>query len=134
MASTSLLTIGSKLKLSNLKARWLKYNNDSGYQIKVSHNIKGPPRARYLSVCYSASKTKWDINKECCKAHIKANGINRDSMEIISVEMQHTCSQSQDRRKRNSIIEHGILPKCQTTWQCINLRRKKKGTQSTSCR
>jgi SWIM zinc finger len=99
MTSTQLLALGSKLRLEDVKAHWLKFNNDAGTQFKVSQStIK--PKARYFSVCFTAPKVGWK-HFTGCKAHVKAIGDSPDSMEIVSVDLTHSCGCDAPKRKRN---------------------------------
>ena len=100
MASTHQLAVGVKGKLPELKSRWLKFNHDNGYQVKVSQNVSGP-KARYFSMCYSAPTTGWKNCDSGCRAHIKAVEDTREDMTITSLNVQHTCSSADSRRKRN---------------------------------
>ena len=100
MSSTTQLAAGYSGKLSVLKSSWLKFNHDTGYQVQVSHNIE-KPKARYFSICFTANKTGWKTSQEGCRAHLKAIGNNRDNMTITSIDMNHTCGASRERRKRN---------------------------------
>ena len=86
MTSTQLVA-GSGFALPELKAHWLKFNNSSGYQYKISQNT-AKPKARLFCVCFTApeSKKEWE-NSYCCKAHLHAVGDTRDDMSIISVDM-----------------------------------------------
>ncbi|CAB9521315.1 hypothetical protein SEMRO_1184_G250140.1 [Seminavis robusta] len=104
-----LLAVGYKGGLSAIKSQWLKCNNDSGYQVHVSQNIE-KPKARYFSVCFTAPKTKWKTS-DCCKAHVKAVGDNREDMTITSYNPVHTCSRTESsiRRKRN-YLSKDIVP------------------------
>ena len=68
--------------------------------MKVSQNVR-TPKARYVSVCYTAPKTGWKEDCLCCKAHFKAIGDTRDNMTVVSFDPNHTCGTSDTRRKRN---------------------------------
>jgi Transposase, Mutator family len=101
MTSTSQLFLGSKLSKSSLKACWLKYNHDSGYDIKFVSNTQRP-KSRYFSVCYTVPKTGWKGNTTLCRAHVKAVGTNDDLLNITSIDLMHTYERSVDNmRKRN---------------------------------
>ena len=102
MSSSIQLAAGSVWKLTDLKAKWLKYNSDSGYEVHVSQNIV-KPRARYFSVCYSAPRTGWKKMETGCRAHLKAlghEGQETEYVEITSVDLTHTCG-GEHKRKRN---------------------------------
>ena len=98
MASTHQLLVGSSGTLSQIKAQCLKYNHDSSRHVKVSQNIASP-KARYFSICYTAPTTGWE-DAQCCRAHLKAIGQSRDEMEVVSVDLVHTCSNTV-HHKRN---------------------------------
>jgi hypothetical protein len=88
-----------------LRAKWLKYNHDSGYDIKIVQNIERP-KARYFSICYSAPKTGWkkavSESNDICRAHVKAIGNTQEEMEITSIDLTHTCGRDdKNKRKRN---------------------------------
>ena len=99
MTSIHQLTAGYKGSLSSIKASWLKFNNNSGHAVQVSQNI-AKPKARYLSVCYSSSKTGWD-KADGCQAHLRAIGDSRNDMTVVSCDLVHTCDVSKVHRKRN---------------------------------
>ena len=80
---------GSHWEVVSLKASWMKLNHDSGYQVKVSHNIE-KPKARYFSVCFTAPKTGWKTSNNTCKAHVRAVGSNREEMTIVSFDSNHS--------------------------------------------
>jgi hypothetical protein len=65
MTSTSQLAIGVRINKANLKAAWLKFNHDSGYDIQVVQNME-TPKSRYCSVCCSAPKTGWKKATDKC--------------------------------------------------------------------
>ena len=68
------LAVGAKYSLPALKAKWMSYNNNGGFQVQVSQNVASPT-ARYFSVCYTAPKTGWkSCGEDICKAHVKAIG------------------------------------------------------------
>ena len=102
MSSTQLLAIGNRGSLNQIKASWLKFNNENGYQFHIAYNIKPNERRkeRFHAVCYTAPRVKWE---ECngCKAHIKAIGDTREDMTITELNMTHTCGREQSSRKRN---------------------------------
>jgi MULE transposase domain len=101
MTSTIQLSVGAKISKTNLKATWLKFNHDSGYDVKVVQNIE-TPKCRYFSVCYSAPKTGWKSATDACRAHVKAVGDNEAEMSITSLNLSHTCGRDDDnKRKRN---------------------------------
>jgi hypothetical protein len=107
MSSTQMLAIGSKLQLDEVKAHWLKYNNDAGAQFQVSQStIK--PKARYYSVCYTAPKVGWKNKDDGCRAHVKAIGDSPESMEIISVNLTHTCSREDVPKRRRNYLTRDI--------------------------
>ena len=99
MTSTNQLYIGAKISKTNLKACWLKYNHDSGYDVKIVQNID-QPKSRYFSVCYSAPKTGWKSATSTCRAHVKAIGDTAEELSITSIDMSHSCVQD-NKRKRN---------------------------------
>lgn len=100
MSSSQQLCVGAKGTYSNISARWLKYNTDTGRSIHTAQNTQ-KPKARYFSVCYT-SPTSVKVRKEFvgCNAHLKAVGSDRDNMEVLSVDYNHTCSR-EVKRKRN---------------------------------
>ena len=85
------LAIGNRFKYADLKSRWLKYDNESGYQVQVSQNVH-KNKARYLSVCYTAPKTGWHKTNDGCRAHLKAIGDSHDCMTIESLDLTHTLA------------------------------------------
>jgi hypothetical protein len=91
-----------KISKSNLKASWLKYNHDSGFDVKVVQNTERP-KSRFFSVCYSAPKTGWKEAVNSCRAHVKAIGPNGNDMSITSINPSHTCRREEvdNKRKRN---------------------------------
>ena len=103
MSSTHLLRVGATGNLSSFKAAWLKYNHDSGYDIKVSHNILKPV-SRYFSVCNAAPKTGWKKEDACCKVHLKLKGTTREAMVCVSINLNHSCSGT-EKRKQNYRME-----------------------------
>ena len=106
MTSTSQLHLGAKFTKTNLKAAWLKYNHDSGHDVKVVQNIERP-KSRYFSVCYSASTTGWKKDTTGCRAHVKAVGDVGQELSIISLNLEHTCSlgDGNNKRKRNYLTQ-----------------------------
>ena len=93
MSSSAQLWVGTKLGKAQIKAQWLKLNNNSGHQVHVSQNTK-KPKARYFSVCITAERQ--------CDAHVKAIGDNEENMEITSIQTTHNCqSDNSKRRKQN---------------------------------
>jgi MULE transposase domain len=100
MTSTIQLSVGARLSKSALQANWLKYNHDSGYDVKIVQNIERP-KHRLFSVCYSAPKTGWKAATNTCRAHVKAIGDCGNDMHITSVNLTHTCSREENKRKRN---------------------------------
>jgi hypothetical protein len=101
MTSTSQLAIGLRINKGNLKAAWLKYNHDTGYDIQVVQNME-TPKSRYFSVCYSAPKTGWKKATGTCRAHVIAVGETSDDLSISSLNLTHTCERDgENRRKRN---------------------------------
>jgi hypothetical protein len=116
MTSTSQLSLGSKINKSNLKAAWLKFNHDSGYDVKMVQNID-TPKARYFSVCYSAPKTGWKADTSSCRAHIKAIGPNPNEMSITSVNLTHTCDREGTDNKRKQNYRTNDI--CMVAVQCV---------------
>lgn len=99
MSSTHQLSIGQKLRLPELKAAWLKFNQNSGNEVQVVQNKKGPP-AHYLNVCVAAPKVGWKKATDTCRAHIEAKGPSRDLLTIASVDLNHTCDRANDRKRK----------------------------------
>jgi hypothetical protein len=99
MTSTQQLAVGAKLALGDIKASWMKYNHDCRFSVKIVQNIQ-LPQARYFSVCYSAPKTGRKTSV-WCRAHVKVIGENRNEMKITSTDLNHTCEEGSNRRKRN---------------------------------
>jgi hypothetical protein len=91
---TMRLAVGEIGGLSDLKATWLKYNHDNGNAVQVCWNVKEAKgnKARYFSICVGAPKKQWSANSDCCKAHLRAVGTDQDNMEIVSMQLVHTCS------------------------------------------
>ena len=101
MTSTNQLAVGVRLSRTELKAKWFKFNHDSGYDTQIVQNIS-KPKARYLSICYSAPKKGWKKAYESCRAHIWAVGDTSDEMEITSIDLTHSCGRNdKNKRKRN---------------------------------
>lgn len=98
MSSTFQLAVGARGTLRDLKAAWIKKNNDTGFHVKVSQSML-KPKSRYFSVCFSAPASKWK-ETEGCRAHVKAVGDSPDDMAITSVNTIHTCG-TLSGRKRN---------------------------------
>jgi hypothetical protein len=107
MSSTAQLIVGLKASYKDIYGGWLKQNNNCGYCVHMSQNTKCP-KARFFSVCYTAPvKLKHWKELKGCKAHIKAVGDSRKSMEVISVNLTHTCTRSShNKRKRNYLTRH----------------------------
>jgi hypothetical protein len=114
MASTLQLSVGVKASHSTIVSQWLKFNNNSGHYVHTSQNIKSP-QARFFSVCFTApTKLKERKDFQGCKAHIKAVGPNQESMEIISLDLTHTCEKAMSRKrnyKRKTIELLSDVPK-----------------------
>jgi hypothetical protein len=104
--STSLqLAVGMKLSHQDISSRWLRYNNNAGYYVHLSQNV-ATPKARFLSVCYTApTKLKDRKAFDGCKAHIKAVGTTRDKMQILSLDLNHTSNRESNKRKRNYLTK-----------------------------
>jgi hypothetical protein len=101
MTSTSQLSVGALLSKTNLKSAWLKFNHDSGYDVKVVQNTTSP-KAQYFSVCYSAPTTGWKHSTTGCRAHVKAIGSTEQEMSITSINLTHSCGRDDgNKRKRN---------------------------------
>jgi hypothetical protein len=79
MASTSLLAIGQKLRMDELKTKWLKFNIDSGNHVHTSQSML-KPKARFFSVCYTVSVKGWKSATNTCRAHVRAIRDNPDEM------------------------------------------------------
>ena len=91
MTSTFQLQVGLKASKATIMANWLKYTHDSGHSVKVSQNSERP-KSRYFSVCYSAPKSMKAWNEhDGCKAHIKCVGDTSDQVQIVSLNLVHTC-------------------------------------------
>jgi hypothetical protein len=97
MTSTSQLAVGAKISKYQLKLSWLKFNHDTGFDVKIVLQNIDRPKAQYFSVCYSpAPKTGWkdDVG---CRAHVKAIGL-----DSVSINLNHMCQGTDNnRRKRN---------------------------------
>jgi hypothetical protein len=104
MTSTHLLAVGMKMSHVDISSAWLKYNNNAGYSVHLSQNTAAP-KARYLSVCYSApTKLKERKDWHGCQAHVHAVGNTRETMEILSLDLNHTCSRN-IKGKRNYLTK-----------------------------
>ena len=104
MTSTFQLALQARGKHSELVGAWLKYNNDVGYSVHTSQNAKSP-QARYFSVCYSSPTKLKERSHDHCQAHLKAVGDTRDSMEIISLDLNHTCCRTVKRKRQYKTSE-----------------------------
>ena len=100
MSTTNQLALGVKLSHSELKSRWIKHNHFSGHSVLISQNMQRP-KARFFSICSNAPVTGWKTALTTCRAHIRAVGDTRDSMEVVSLELNHTCNRECSGRKRN---------------------------------
>jgi uncharacterized membrane protein len=98
MTSTLQLTVGNKASHGLITTGWLKYNNQPGYCVHTSQNIQSPI-ARFFLVCYSAPIKKVKDRKEAVLL-----GPNRDKMEIVSVDLVHSCERN-TKRKRNYLTK-----------------------------
>jgi hypothetical protein len=66
------IAVGNKIRYDDLKAYWLQYNVDMGYQVKVLQNQNGiKTKAKYHSICYTAPIKGWAKSTETCWAHIQ---------------------------------------------------------------
>jgi hypothetical protein len=86
--SNSQLYVGALISKTNLKASWLKFNHDTGYDVKAVQNTQRP-KYRFFSVCYSAPTTGWKSDTTSCRAHVKAIGDEAEEMSITSVNLVH---------------------------------------------
>lgn len=105
ITSSQQLAMGHKASHKQLKAQWLKHSHDTGHAVFTSQNVE-KPKARFFSVCSTAPTKGWKSALDTCRAHIEAVGQNRESMEITSLDLNHTCGADGARRKRNCKTIH----------------------------
>ena len=100
MTSTAQLKVGHRCSLLDARAFWLKHNHVVGRDVKTLQNTN-KNGCCFLSVCYSAPSTGWKKCSTGCRAHIHVIGNTEDNCEVTSIDLQHTCDQSENKRKRN---------------------------------
>ena len=81
------------------KAQWLKHNQELDRSVKVLQNTSRNG-LRYLSVCYSAPTVGWRKSHYGCRAHLNIVGKTLDECKIVSLDLRHSCDESDPRRKR----------------------------------
>ena len=100
MSSTSQLKVGQKGHIDSAKAFWQKHNQAVSRGVKTLQNTNRNG-CRFFSVCYSAPDRGWKKAVGSCRAHINVVGKTEDNCEILSMDLQHTCHESEAKRKRN---------------------------------
>ena len=107
MLSSQQLSVGMKANKAYFRGAWIKWNAETGHEMRVAKNHTHP-KSRLHLICYTNSKVGW-LNSGGCRAHIWAVGDNDDCLEIISLDMRHTCGQdgsARATRKRNYKMDH----------------------------
>ena len=105
MSSSVTLALSAKGSPSDLRGKWLKHNNNTGFEVHTSQNQK-KPKARFFSVCFAAPCAGWK-KASGCRAHIKAVGDSTEEMTIESLDLVHICGAmvGRVRRKRNYLTK-----------------------------
>ena len=102
MASSHLLKVGFIAEADVVQGLWLRHNLVVNKGIQKVQNITGKDGKpyRYHSVCHMAPVKGWS-KAAGCRAHLKYVGSTKDKCEITSVDLEHTCCMSDNKRKRN---------------------------------
>ena len=100
MTSTAQLKVGYVVPFDEARKFWIKHNQEVGRDFKTLQNTSRNGH-RYLSVCYTAPEKGWKKCVTGCRAHIHVIGKTEDKCEITSMDLQHTCDQTTNKRKRN---------------------------------
>ena len=93
MSSIAQLKVGHKGHIDGIKAFWLRHGQVVGRDSKTLQNTNANG-CRFLLVCYSAPGKGWKKALNSCRAHIHAVGKSEDNCEIISMDLKHTCNES----------------------------------------
>ena len=100
MSSTLQLKVGHRGSVVEARTFWMRHNQLCGRDYKTLQSTSRNG-CRFFSVCYTAPSKAWKKSPYGCRAHIHVVGKTEEDCEIVSMDLHHSCDQSENKRKRN---------------------------------